>query len=529
MVHVPAALRRAPVIVLGTVAGILVLLVAAFTFSWADEPLRSRMEGSMNAKLTGYTVQLPKAHFSLFGVAATLENVRVAQQNDTGPPVLIIPKLRATLQWRELLAFRLVSDVRIEGPRIHINLGQFRKEKNDSVDVEDKGWQDAAAEIHPFKINMVEIHDADIVYVDEDQSKPLHAEHVQLKAENIRNIHSKKDEHPSKIHAEAVIFGRGRVSLDGEADFLAKPIPGVKFDYRVHDVPLEDLAPVAGHVSLKLKGGTVASDGTIETGKDGIAAHIRNVLVDGLHVDYLQKTQQAVAAVTKEAEKANEKRKYSLIVDTVAVENSQFGVTRRRSSHSYRLFLSNASFHLTNYSNHFVKGPGEATIRGRFMGKGRTAVRMQLKPAPKGQNFDLAVAIDSTPLVTMNEMLLAHGKIDVTKGTLAFYSELSVKNGHMDGYVKPILRDVKVYDPKQDKDNAVLAQLWEMIVSGVARLFENRKTGELASRARISGPVGESSASIWELIGSAFENAFINAIRPGFDRGGRVAAGPRKP
>lgn len=242
-------------------------------------------------------------------------------------------------------------------------------------------------------------------------------------------------------------------------------------------------------------------------------------MVNGLKVDYMQKrVASVVSGVAKETAKANAKRRYTLIVDTVAVTESEFGVTRTKSSHTYRLFLSNASFHLQDYSNHFVKGPGTATLRGRFMGKGRTAARLTLKPSTTGQNFDLAVAVDSTPLVTMNELLRAHGKFDVTKGSLEFYSELSVTRGHMVGYAKPIIKDIRIYDPKQDGNKSVLNQLWQLILTGASKLFENRKTEEIATRARISGPVGETSADAWEMIGAAWENAFVSAIRPGFDR-----------
>jgi hypothetical protein len=512
--------RRVHAVIFGVIALLVIAVIVVFTFSFADEPLRKRMEAQMNAKLTGYDVDLPRAHFSLFGVAATLENVRVSQMNDTGPPVLVIPKIRASLQWRELLALRLVSDVRIETPQVRINLAQLRKEVDDSVKVKDRGWQDALAEIHPFKINLFEVVDGDFVYIDTDVSKPLHAARLQLRAENIRNIHEKDEQMPSKLHAEAEIFGRGHVVIDGVADFLARPTPGFRFDYAVRNVPIDELNPVAHHASLKVKGGSLGSEGTIETGPNGIGAHIRNVMVNGLKVDYLQKrVASVISGVAKETAKANEKRRYTLIIDTVAVTGSELGVTRTKSSHTYRLFLSNASFHLQDYSNHFVKGPATATLRGRFMGQGRTAARLTLKPSTAGrQNFDLAVAVDSTPLTTMNELLRAHGKFDVTKGSLEFYSELSVAKGQMVGYAKPIIKDIRIYDPKQDGNKSVLNQLWQLILTGASKIFENRKTEEIATRAKIAGPVGETSADAWEMIGAAWENAFVSAIRPGFDR-----------
>jgi hypothetical protein len=87
----------------------------------------------------------------------------------------------------------------------------------------------------------------------------------------------------------------------------------------------------------------------------------------------------------------------------------------------------------------------------------------------------------------------------------------------MTGYVKPFLAGIKVYDPEQDKQKSVFHKLYEMLVGGIANLFENKKTNDVATQADISGPVGSAKASVWQIIGRAFENAFVKAILPGFN------------
>jgi hypothetical protein len=432
----------------------------------------------------------------------------------------MIPTLHASLQWGELLHFRLVSDFRIDSPKIRVNLAQARHEVRDTLKLKDKGWQAAAAAIYPFKINLLRINDADIVYIDEDPSQPMHIAHLQVRAGNIRNIESKGDSLPSTIHAEGDVFEKGRATIDGHADFLAQPGAEYKLAYTLNDVPLDNLKSIAIRKDLILKGGTLASVGSIESERGKQTVHVRNAHIRHLRVDYTQKLQDVVAGTAKAAAKAEAKPDYLLVIDTVDVANSELGVTRQRATHSYRLYIADASVRLTNYSNHFTTGVTDAVLRGRFMGSGRTAVRMVLRPDNRGPDFDLAVAIDSTPLVTMNEMLLATASLDVTKGQLSFYSELSVSKGRMTGYVKPMFAGVKVYDAKQDSHEPVINQLYQLIVGGALKLFENHHTHEVATRATINGPSGSSSANVWEVIGNAFENAFVNAILPGLDRVG---------
>ena len=49
-------------------------------------------------------------------------------------------------------------------------------------------------------------------------------------------------EYPSDIHIDAVVFEKGRVQLDGHADFFAEPTMAVKADLTLTDIELADVA-----------------------------------------------------------------------------------------------------------------------------------------------------------------------------------------------------------------------------------------------------------------------------------------------
>ncbi|MEP6767114.1 MAG: hypothetical protein ABJC61_00495, partial [Acidobacteriota bacterium] len=56
---------------------IVLLIIASF---FVDEPMRSQMERRMNQSLKGYSVQIPKLHFSLFGGSIALRGLTIRQQ-----------------------------------------------------------------------------------------------------------------------------------------------------------------------------------------------------------------------------------------------------------------------------------------------------------------------------------------------------------------------------------------------------------------------------------------------------------------
>ena len=68
----------------------------------------------------------------------------------------------------------------------------------------------------------------------------------------------------------------------------------------------------------------------------------------------------------------------------------------------------------------------------------------------------------------------------------AFYSDLKVRQGKIDGYVKPLFHDMDVYDHRQDRDKSLFRKLYEGLVGGISALLTNRPREEVATRSRAS-------------------------------------------
>ena len=55
-------------------------------------------------------------------------------------------------------------------------------------------------------------------------------------------------------------------------------------------------------------------------------------------------------------------------------------------------------------------------------------------------------------------------------GVFSVFTEIRVKDGRVNGYVKPLFKDVNVYESKQDKDKPFFKKLYEGIVEGLGDL-----------------------------------------------------------
>jgi hypothetical protein len=127
------------------------------------------------------------------------------------------------------------------------------------------------------------------------------------------------------------------------------------------------------------------------------------------------------------------------------------GFVNKATTPSYRVFLSDADGTLTNLSNQQIEGTAVAKLKGAFMGSGTATADATFKAEKSGPSFDIGVRVEEVDVTKLNDIFRAYGRFDVSAGRFYFYSELDAKDGAVTGYVKPLFKDLKVYDTQQDK------------------------------------------------------------------------------
>ncbi|MBI5576436.1 MAG: DUF748 domain-containing protein [Deltaproteobacteria bacterium] len=329
--------------------------------------------------------------------------------------------------------------------------------------------------------------------------------------------------YPSSFHMETAIFGTGRGIVDGNANFLAEPYLGINARMKLENVPLEYFKPVVARTNLSVKSGTFSGAGSIEYAPNVKVAHLEDLSVQGMEIDYVHSARtaeaekrraEAVGKAVKEAPKAE----MLLRVDRVRLTRCSVGMQNENADPPYRVYLTDADLLLTNLSNKFSEGPADMELAGKFMGSGPTVVSAQFRPEKAGPDLDLRISIDNTQMADMNDLFRAYGKFDVSEGLFSFYSELKIRNDAISGYIKPFFKDMKVYDKRTDREKTGFRRMYEMAVGGVARLLESRHRHEVAAQADVSGTVENPRVSNWQIVGKLIQNAFFKTILPGFEK-----------
>jgi hypothetical protein len=502
-----------------------IVVVVVFLLAYAiDEPLRRYVESRMNASLEGYHASIAALDFHPIGLSVTLRDVTFIQDARPDPPVLHVPRLDASVQWRAILRARLVANFTFTRPVLYADMTHLKAEAADPKPVTDKGWQDAFQAIYPLKINELKIVDGHVTYWSGGPFAPLHVSHLNLRADNIRNVKSEPNDYPSAVRASAKLFDTGSVEIDGHADFLAVPHPGVKATVSLGEIDLDHFKAISQPFGVAIKGGHLTASGLVEYAPTMKVVDLRQAVVDGVTVEYMHVPQrqgvvrEATAKTATAAQEATNAPDVLIRAQEVKVVNSTVGFVNRAVTPAYRAFVSHLALTVENFSNQLADGEMLARLSGRFMGSGPTTATATFRPERNGPDFDLSLRIENTDMRTMNDMLRGYGKFDVTAGNFTLYSEIAAKNRHIDGYVKPLFSGLDVYSPEQDRQKSFGRRLYEKAVEGVSKVLKNLPRREVATVVTLSGPIDGAQPNTVEVILKLIQNAFFKAILPGFER-----------
>jgi len=417
----------------------------------------------------------------------------------------------------------VVGDMLIARPKVYLNLPQMRKEIADPTPVKERGWQEAFEAIYPLKINVFRIREGDITYQDQGPFKPLHIEHFNFHATNIRNVRSREHVYPSEFQASAVVFGNGHLSVDGRADFLAEPNATFIADTTLDRIALDYFKPITDRYNVTVDKGVLSAKGQVEYGAKVRRVELREATIDGIKVDYVHTASTANAEQTRvtqtvQAAQATGNAPDLLIrIGRLHIRNSSFGYVNRGTNPPYRVFLADTDITVTNVSNQTGAGIGTAALSGKFMDSGTATVDVKSRSTNSGPAFDVAIRIAGVDMSAMSDLFRAYGNFDVASGQFAFYSEVSVEHGAVTGYVKPMFKDIAVYAP-QGEDTSLRHKIYVKIVGVASKILKNRTRKEVATRADVNGRLDNPKVSVMQVAVRLVQNAFFKAILPGLER-----------
>ncbi|MEP1151526.1 MAG: DUF748 domain-containing protein [Balneola sp.] len=160
--------------------------------------------------------------------------------------------------------------------------------------------------------------------------------------------------------------------------------------------------------------------------------------------------------------------------------------------------------------------PSTINAKAKSIGGGTLDLSSKANIIKEVPDFDLTAQLENVDLIALNDFSKAYANLDFEKGVFNVYTEIAVANSKMEGYVKPVLNDITVFD-LGNEDGNILQQAWEAISGFVITIFSNQVRDQFATEVPFEGDLSNPDTKIWTTIGGVLRNAFIKGFSKSTD------------
>lgn len=181
------------------------------------------------------------------------------------------------------------------------------------------------------------------------------------------------------------------------------------------------------------------------------------------------------------------------------------------------VYLSDLQGSITNLTNiHDETTPLFAIVRADAlaMGSARLEYEMKLDPTAYRPTFQLALRLLGLDVTKTNALARAYGDFDFEEGWFDLVIEMDAKEGAVQGYIKPLFRNLSVFDLTGDADGNVFNLFWQALVGLARTAFANPGRDQVATVIPLRGDLRRPRTDLLATIGNLLRNAFIRAYLP---------------
>lgn len=208
-------------------------------------------------------------------------------------------------------------------------------------------------------------------------------------------------------------------------------------------------------------------------------------------------------------------------INRFSVVNGKVNLTSLVTQPRADLSLQNLQAEIRNIRNVEDQGkklPSPVVASGDVPGYGGTmnfsANMNLLKQMP---DFDYNMRFTDLQLVKINPLARAYANIDFERGTMSLFSEMAMLDGKLNGYLKPLTKEMKIFKLNENEGRSVGKFFTELIAQAGTAVLKNQKKDQVATRIPLNGTIDEVETAIWPTLFGVLRNAYIEAFRGEFD------------
>ncbi|HEX8522214.1 MAG TPA: DUF748 domain-containing protein [Tepidisphaeraceae bacterium] len=182
------------------------------------------------------------------------------------------------------------------------------------------------------------------------------------------------------------------------------------------------------------------------------------------------------------------------------------------------VYLSHLDANIDNLSNiRDQTAPLISTItaQGMAMDQANFEFNMKLDPFSYRPTFRMGLKLVGLDVTKTNALARSYGAFDFEKGYFDLVVEMDARHGAVEGYVKPLFRDLVVVSVQDVKEDNPVQLFWEAVVGTVTGVLTNQPRHQFGTLIPVRGDLeGGPQFNILATVGNVLRNAFIRAYLP---------------
>jgi hypothetical protein len=203
-----------------------------------------------------------------------------------------------------------------------------------------------------------------------------------------------------------------------------------------------------------------------------------------------------------------------LDLNKLTINNGRISYLDRSSKEVVELNLEHINVKALNLSTVENKEkllPSQISIDAISDGHGKFQIEANANLLKQLPDLDVEFSLKDLELSGYNDAFQEYAKLDVEAGTFELYSEFILKDSLLNGYVKPIIRNLQFFSFKEKQEN-IISGIWQGAAEILKRAVENDEEKQVASKIPIKGKITNLNKDILKSILSLLKNAFIEPL-----------------
>jgi hypothetical protein len=205
--------------------------------------------------------------------------------------------------------------------------------------------------------------------------------------------------------------------------------------------------------------------------------------------------------------------------DRVQITDSELTFIDRTSPDEPRIWIHDAEGTVENIATRAALSRGQPTIialASKLQKTGQLSAFITADPLANGIWFSGEARAAGLDVRDFHDLVASKTGVALDQGTLDVFMEFQCKANHIQGGVKPILKNPHVVQAKGGVDNWFKAALADTALE----LFKGNVNGQkaVATTLPIQGNITQPQAQLWPTVFGVVRNAFVEGVTESYDR-----------